>query len=83
MFKTTNLFSLQLLSLIYLFIHTFKKFFENLYMPDTVLSAEETKMRRHGSCPQEVYNLVGKQIYPQVFVMTYVYVQNAVGLHHG
>lgn len=52
-------------------------------MPDTVLSAEETKMRRHGSCPQEVYNLVGKQIYPQVFVMTYVYVQNAVGLHHG
>ena len=46
-------------------------------------SARETKMKIYGTFPQEVYILVGKQIYPPVFVMTYyVDAQNAVELHH-
>lgn len=84
-FKTINysLSTANVINWIHLFIDTFRKFFENLQIPDTVLSARETKMKIHGSFSQEVYILDGKQIYPPVFVMTYyVDTQTAVGLHH-
>lgn len=73
-FKTTYLFSLQLLLslinwFIYLFTHSMK-FFEAIHIPDTLLGVEERNMKIHSSYPQEAYNWVGKQICWQLFVMT-------------